>query len=232
MLETTGPMPLSEFEDKAAAFLTEHRRTLSAKTTQRRLGTYRSFGKWAGVPCLADYRAPTPPRAIPHPLPEGVAGVSAMVEAARSDQHKALVALCGLQGLRVEEAITVRAADVDITNGILTVHGKGDKFRHIPLFPDAIMAFASALVAARENGLPLVPITNRAARKAITRIGARAGISRPVSSHDLRATFATEAYNRSLDLRAVQELLGHSSSSTTELYTGVSMGKMRMAGGA
>ena len=64
---------------------------------------------------------------------------------------------------------------------------------------------------------------DRSARALITRLGERAGLRRAIASHDLRATFATEVYNRTRDMRLVQELLGHSRLSTTQKYTQVSL---------
>jgi len=61
----------------------------------------------------------------------------------------------------------------------------------------------------------------------ITLLGERAGLSRPIASHDLRATFGTAVFNKTGNLRTAQELLGHSSSATTEIYTGVDLKQMR-----
>jgi integrase/recombinase XerD len=77
----------------------------------------------------------------------------------------------------------------------------------------------------------VIHYSNRSARKAITAMGKRAGLSRAISSHDLRATFATELVNRGVNIRTVQELLGHASVATTEIYTGVGMDAMKAATG-
>ena len=70
---------------------------------------------------------------------------------------------------------------------------------------------------------PLIPLEDRNARALVTSIGARAGIKGPVSSHDLRATFATELYNKTHNIRLVQTLLGHASVTTTQAYLGIDM---------
>ena len=69
----------------------------------------------------------------------------------------------------------------------------------------------------------LVHYEDRSARKCITSLGRKAGLSRAISSHDLRATFATILNDRNVNIRVIQELLGHSSVATTEIYTGVGM---------
>lgn len=153
-----------------------------------------------------------------------------MIEAAKNAQQAALVGLCGYVGLRVGEALSIRTDDIDMSSMLLTVRGKGDKTRTVPVSDRAWSSISSAyVVALGAEDRRLVRYADRFARQIITNLGTRAGLSRPVKSHDLRATFGTEVFNKSLNLRAVQDLLGHSNSSTTEVYTGVSMDTMRSA---
>lgn len=213
-----------ECEPAVAAYLnaSEH----APKTQQRRLGTYRCFWKFLDrtYAFLDDYHGPTPARPDPHPLPGGMADVLTLIAHAWQPHHAALVALCGLCGLRVGEAVTVRPEDYDRVEETLYVMGKGARARVVP-----VNAIAQAFIenAIREGGDRIVPLANRSAREAITEIGRRCGIE--VKSHDLRATFATAAYEKSKDIRAVQELLGHSTSAQTEVYIRVAMKAMRAA---
>lgn len=230
-----------EMEGALATYLTHHRSQWAPKTVQRKLGTFRSWGKWNGAPdtFLSKYKAPKPAPPQPHPIPEGIDGVKAMIARTRNSQHKALCALTGLLGLRVGEAITVRPCDFNVSEMTLTVRGKGDKTRVVPVSDYAWqcirLQYSKRIVGDGRRSfdagyqLPLVSLTNRGARKAITRHAKNAGLSRHVASHDMRATFATAAYQKSKDLRAVQELLGHASSVQTQVYTGVSMSTMREA---
>jgi site-specific recombinase XerD len=220
-----------QFESRASAYLNANRRVWKPKTTGRKLTALRSYAKWAGMPdALSDYTAPTPARPTPHPIPDGIEGVCRMADVAENARQQALVSFCGLAGLRVAEALDATPAWIDAAAMTLTVWGKGDRQRTIPLSVKAWLRLApavgEAIVQPRER---IVSYSDRAAREAITRLGKKAGLSRNISSHDLRATFATAAYDKSKDLRAVQELLGHGSSKTTELYTGVSMENMRGA---
>lgn len=227
----TPEISMEEFEDTAMEWLQEHRREVAPKTTSRRLTSLRAFAKWAGWgPLLTEYSAPTPARGMPHPLPEGIEGVKRLIAAARYDTHKALVALCGLCGLRVAEALAVKPSHFDHEANTLTIRGKGDKTRVIPVSETAWEFLARPVTRAFiEGDRPVVGLKDRFARRVITELGERAGLQRHISSHDLRATFATAVYDKTLDLRTTQELLGHSSSQTTELYTGVTMDKMRGA---
>ena len=216
-------------EAQAARYLTARRGIWSPKTTVCRLTAFRSYAKWAGEPAfLASYKAPTPPRPIPHPIPEGIDGVLRMLAHTKTPTHAALVAFTGLLGLRVGEARSVTLASVNELERTLTIRGKGDRSRTIPISTHAWDAIRPALRLAAPFR-PIVDLPDRTARQALTSLGKRAGLTRRISSHDMRATLATAAYNGTRDLRVVQELLGHASSSTTECYTQVSQQAMRGA---
>lgn len=228
---TGGLVEMEEYEDLAMSWLNLTRSETAPKTTGRRLTSLRSFAKWAGHPGLLDeYVAPTPSKGQPHPLREGIEGVTRMIEVARTHEQKALVALCGLVGLRVTEARMTSVKHFDLHDMMLTVRGKGDKTRVVPVGKLAWSSISSAMVDGLSRpGERLISYQDRSARKCITTLGVKAGISRPVASHDLRATFATEVYNRTNDQRLVQELLGHANGSTTEIYIAVAKGKMKDA---
>jgi len=148
-----------------------------------------------------------------------------------NSEQQCLVALCGLMGLRVSEARSVHSGSFNLVDETLTVEGKGNKTRTLPVTAAAWKWIEPAYLDAItiEYRVPLINYSDRGARVLIARLGRKASLMRAISSHDLRATFATAAYNKSRDLRVVQELMGHSSSQTTEVYTGVVMEKMREA---
>lgn len=213
-----------------ARYLNDARLTLAPKTIERRLGTFRVWARWAGHPgLLANYRAPKPAPPQPHPIPEGIDGVVRMIASTRNPRHKALCALTGLMGLRVAEATSIKPDDFDLDNMLLRVRGKGDKLRYVPISDTAWKHLRSARNLAMKNGTTVVRLTPDGARRAITRHARKAGLSRHVSSHDMRATLATAAYELTHDLRAVQEILGHSDSKTTQVYTQVSQTAKRAA---
>jgi site-specific recombinase XerD len=235
---STG-IDLSTYDTQTKAFINELRQSPNASRSSvirymSSLRAYREFlaSQGADVPVpFVGYKAPTPYRLGAHPLPGGTADVHAMVEAATKLEHKLLIALCGFAGLRVSEArtITPRSVIRDEQGYLwLSVLGKGDKYREVPVSDDLRVILVPAM-SKREPDEPFVRLQDRGARKAITMIGIRAGISRTVSSHDLRHTFGSDIYNKTKDLRVTQELLGHASSSTTEGYTGISQEAMRKA---
>lgn len=223
-----------DLEHSAAQYLTENRDSWAPRTTLRKLAAIRSFATTNGQPkFLPNYRPPTPSRAMPHPLPEGIDGVMRMIDSTNNPRHKALLALCGLLGLRVDEAVNVESGHFfEDQNGTwLRVRGKGSKDRNVPVSPSVLAILAPAIKLSTVADTTVVKVTNSGARRSVARHGRRAGLSRPAASHDLRATFATAAYKNSLNLRAVQDLLGHASPVTTQVYTGVSPAEMRQAGG-
>ncbi len=206
---------------------------LAPSTVKRRVSTLRMFGQYVTGDdrFMTKYRAPHVAAGRSHPLPDLMDDVKRMIDTARQPHHKALVAMCGRLGFRVDEARRVTVNDFSDDDGIvISVHGKGDKGRDVPVSLSVMVDLTPAYtLACQTESRLLVPISDRAARRAITRIGRLAGVSRPVASHDLRHTFGTVAYEKSHDIRAVQELLGHASVETTQVYTGVGMATKRAA---
>jgi site-specific recombinase XerD len=194
---------------------------------------FRSWAKANGNPTfLGGYRLPTPPRPAPHLVDGGLDTVRGMIHSADEAHHRALLALCGLAGLRVGEATTVTCDDFDANARLMTVRGKGDKTRIVPVSMEAgcfvMPAFLLAMVRKLDGGdSRIVPLHTGSARKFVGRAGLAEGVH--IASHDLRAQFATTVYEKTLDIKAVQELLGHESVDTTRHYVGISMKTMRDA---
>ena len=228
-----SPLPMEMYPSMAMSWLNSQRMIVAPKTTGRRLSSLRSFAKWAGMKgCLDEYVAPTPARPMPHPLPEGMEGVRRMIAATNNHSHKAIVALCGMVGTRIAEALTLCPKDFDMEQMTVLIRGKGDKSRIVPVSTEAWSVIQRPVLdRAVFTGMtvPVINYQDRFARKIITDLGVRAGLRRPVSSHDLRMTFGSAVYEKTKDLRATQELVGHASSQTTELYTAVRLDTMRAA---
>lgn len=208
------------------------RNHLSPKTINRRLTSLRGFARWMGIrDPLHEYIAPQSGRPIAHPLPEGIEGVYRMLECCKNNEQEALVALCGLVGCRIGESLSTTTDWYDLDSRVVTIRGKGDKVRIVPLSERAWEhTMAAYVLGATRSDHHLVTYKDRFARQVIKNLGKRAGLRREVSSHDLRATFATEALDRSgNNIRVVQELLGHASVTTTEVYTGVRLKQMKDA---
>lgn len=233
MLLATVPSGMIEEQDfdlTAQMWLNETRATTAPKTTGRRLTSLRAFAKWAGWETeLSEYRAPTPGKTLPHPLPERLEGLVRLINVAANDDQRALVASCGFIGLRIAEALAFKPSWLDTSEMILRVRGKGDKERFVPVSRRAWLAISPAYIAAMSDDRPIIRYQDRSARKAITSMGRKAGLRRAISSHDLRATYATIMSENGVPIRVIQELLGHANVNTTQIYTGVGFESMMEA---
>lgn len=204
-------------------------------TLNRKLASSKGFCQH--LDCLDNlrrYDKPTIPPGKPHPLPEGIEGVYRMVEVTTDLRQRALVALCGLVACRISEARAVTFKDFTEPTQFeprqLKIFGKGDKYRDVPVSERAWKYIQPAFMMSFFNeGIPLVPYCDRVARDIVTDLGRKAGISRRVASHDLRATCATAIYRKTKDVLIVQRILGHASVITTQGYLGIMMSEMGMA---
>lgn len=224
-------LDLDEFEEMAMSWLQMKRQEVAPKTTQRRITSLRKFAQYVRLPgkILDDFIAPIPAKSVPHPIAEGMDGVLRLIKVCSKPQHEALVVLCGMVGLRVSEALAVRPSDFSLQGEKrLSVRGKGDKTRIVPVTDQAwdilLMPVGEALVAGNET---VVGLKDRFARQLIKNLGERAGLKYEIASHDLRATLATHVYNKTKNFRLVQEILGHASVNTTQIYIGIEFEKMR-----
>ncbi|HUE90401.1 MAG TPA: site-specific tyrosine recombinase XerD [Vicinamibacterales bacterium] len=159
----------------------------------------------------------------------------------RGLRDRALIELLYATGLRVSELVALRSQDLHLDAGYLTATGKGQKQRIVPVGDEAAAWVARyfrearpALAGARSS--PRVFVNARGGGPGITRVGfwkilkgyGRAiGISRQISPHVLRHSFATHLLERGADLRAIQMMLGHADLSTTQIYTHVIEARMR-----
>jgi site-specific recombinase XerD len=217
-----------------------------ASSLRRYYGWLRRTGVVAADPTV-ELSAPKGEGRLPHVLGSGElhhlldeapparpSDERATAPALRSRDEALLEVLYG-SGLRVGELCGIRAADVDLARARLTVWGKGSKQRVVPLSEPAVAALADWIeqwraevatsveaadfVFVNQRGRPMQP---RDVRRVLDR---RA--SSPTHPHALRHTFATHLLDGGADLRAVQELLGHSDLATTQLYTHVSKERLR-----
>lgn len=214
-------IPLDDLEGIAARWLNSKKRLIAAKSTGRRITAVKALGLAYKRIILVDYSAPTPPRMDPHPLPGGQADLKKILEACDLTEHEVLVTLTGCCGERISEARAQVPDDFDLQARKVKIIGKGDKVRIVPVSDFAWRILLPVIVGMKLDGRgdePMIAMGDRAARGLITALGVRAKISRAISSHDLRATFATEAYLNTKDIRAVQYLLGHASVTQTQLY--------------
>ena len=212
----------------------EHRRGLSPKSLQRRLSACRSFYQWllkhgriVANPAAA-IRAPKAPRKLPQVLDadEAMRLVEVPTDAPLGLRDRALLELFYSSGLRLSELCALHWRDLELGNGLVTVLGKGNKQRSVPVGSHA----RAALEHWREetkaaNDAPVfpgrhgAPISQRAVQIRIKQLAQRQGMFKHVHPHMLRHSFASHMLESSGDLRGVQELLGHADIATTQIYT-------------
>jgi integrase/recombinase XerC len=151
-------------------------------------------------------------------------------------RDRALIAILVLAGLRIAELQHLDRDDVDLIElEVLVREGKGGKDRSVPLHLDAAIAVEEYLNARVDDdqALFLSRLGKRASvrtlRDVVYRVAREALLRKKISPHKLRHTFATIVYDKTGDLMAVKELLGHESLKTTEIYTHLSRSRLRRA---
>lgn len=146
-------------------------------------------------------------------------------------RDRAILKLLFSSGLRVGELVTLKREGVNVNRGEFSVKGKGGRVRLVFLSNDAKAALADYLKSRNDTADPLflgtrikkgaLPVTARAVQRLLKRQAQLAGITKPVTPHTLRHSFATNLLRNGADLRSVQAMLGHASVTTTQLYTHV-----------
>ena len=213
------------------------------RTLMRGLAGARSFARFlerngkGKVGALAAIRTPKLPRSLPKPLAmkdaKRIADTDLRAGEARAPwvlaRDAAVLALLYGCGLRIAEALSLHRKDMP-SGDSLTVTGKGNKTRMVPVLPQVARLIAD-YVALCPLDLPADgplfvgarggPLTARVVQLAMARLRGALGLPGSATPHALRHSFATHLLARGGDLRAIQELLGHASLSTTQIYTAV-----------
>jgi integrase/recombinase XerD len=222
---------------------------LSAGSAARAVVAVRGLHKFAlregltAADPARDVRPPTPPRRLPKAISVGeverLLGAAGPGDGARTLRDRALLELLYGSGARISEAVGLDLDDLDLGDGFVRVSGKGGKVRVVPVGGYACRAVDAYLVRARTTlagagrGTPALFLNARGGR--LSRQGAwmvlRAAAERArlsdVSPHTLRHSFATHLLDGGADVRVVQELLGHASVTTTQVYTLVTVQRLR-----
>jgi len=237
--------------DRLAAYVAQLRADgLAATTIARRVAALRSFyrhqmllGARPDNPA-AELDLPRRRRALPKTLSPGE--VERLIEAAtgttpRSLRDRALVELLYGAGLRVSEAVGLERASVDLEQRLVRAIGKGSKERIVPIGREAVDALRRYLARGRpyldKRHRPELflnaqggPLTRAGAFLILRRLAGAAGLDpERIHPHLLRHSFATHLLEGGADLRAIQELLGHATISTTQVYTRVESRRLRSA---
>ena len=219
-------------------------------TTARKLATLRSFYKYLvrrnqiDASPMTGVRTPKQEKRLPKCLT--VEQIQALLDApgdadVLACRDKAILEVLYSSGARVSEVVELTIADIDLDEGILRVLGKGRKERLTPIGSQAIDAVRRYLdlrgldsridpvkpeqrVFLNKHGGPL---STRSVRRKLDKYLGMVGLDPGISPHTLRHSFATHLLNNGADLRSVQELLGHQSLSTTQVYTHLTTTRMK-----
>src|SRR5688500_11136037 len=223
-------------------------------TTARKLATLRSFYKFLmrrgqiSVNPLSTIRTPKQEKRLPKCL--DLDQIQKLLDTPGDGdllaaRDRAMLEVLYSSGIRVSELVELDMSDLDLQEGVLRVRGKGRKDRLTPIGSQAIKALqryfehraadsrmagsaqqAGGRVFLNKHGQSL---STRSVRRKLDKYLVAAGLDPGISPHTLRHSFATHLLNNGADLRSVQELLGHQSLSTTQIYTHLSTGRMKDA---
>ena len=225
------------------AFMAARRRaSLSGRSLARTMSALRALFRWLEAQDIVRSRTilqvalPKVPHGVPKPLTVAKAaevvdgGLSAEIDwiAARDTAVLLLLYCCGL---RISEATGLRRGDAPLSGrDVLRITGKGGKERLVPVLPvvqEAVQRYLDLCPYPLEKGDPLFagakggPLSPRIVQLAMQNLRAELGLPETATPHALRHSFATHLLSAGADLRQIQELLGHASLSTTQVYTEV-----------
>jgi integrase/recombinase XerD len=189
-------------------------------------------------------KPPRPPSRLPKALPlneiESILEAAGTPDTALAKRDRALLEFLYGTGARISEAVGLDVDDLDLTEKSVLLRGKGSKQRIVPIGSFAVTAIEDYLAAARpallsaKSPTGAVFLNSRGGRLSrqsawtvLARAAERAGVKTDVSPHTLRHSFATHLLDGGADVRVVQELLGHASVTTTQIYTLVTVEKLR-----
>ncbi len=250
----TGHM-LAADVNRIRAFLTrldEHQ--YSSATMARKIATLRSFYRWIDrcsmIPAnpMLLIRTPRQNKRLPKAI--DVRQVEQLLSAPDDSdllgaRDRAILETLYSTGIRVSELVGINRGDVDVVGQAMIVRGKGKKERIVPLGSHAIASLQHYVAmlekdprSAGQNGDREAPLfinkhggrlSTRSVRRKVSKYLAKAGLDPDISPHTLRHSFATHLLDNGADLRSVQELLGHQSLSTTQVYTHLSSQRLRDA---
>ncbi|MFW5845703.1 MAG: tyrosine recombinase XerC [Planctomycetota bacterium] len=231
------------------AFVADSAEGRAASSTARLVATLRSFGRYLARTERLPHnpagllRAPKHRRRLPHLL--DTEEIGALLEAPDQDTHaglrdRAILEVLYSTGLRVGELVALDDAAIDPLAGMIRVRGKGNRMRLAPLGRPAVLAWEHYRLrrdAVHGRGIPdrgaflslrrARRLADRDVRRLLDKHIRACGLSPKTSPHTLRHSFATHLLMGGADIRGVQELLGHASLNTTQIYTHLDIDRLR-----
>lgn len=223
------------------------RKNNSASSVSRKLSAIRTFHKFLLLEKLVDENISLgislPKKEKKLPVVLSIEEVDTLIEATIGDKpldlrNRAMLELLYGGGLRITELLDLRLSDLHINMGFIDVIGKGNKARIVPIGEEAAFAVSEYITKARTH-LKKIPgdilfVNSRGSEisrvgfyKTLKKLALKAGIPKEISPHTLRHSFASHLLENGVDLRMVQELLGHEDISTTQIYTHISKKQLK-----
>lgn len=223
---------------------------LAASSVARAIAAVRGLHRFAlddglvAVDVSRDVRPAAPPRRLPKAIPiedvERLLDAAGYAGTALAIRDRALLELLYGTGARISEAVGLSVDDLDLTDNTVLLTGKGDKQRRVPVGSYAAKAVGAYLVQSRPvlaaagtgNSRLFLnarggPLSRQSAWVVLRTAAEKAGLTAGISPHTLRHSFATHLLEGGADVRVVQELLGHASIMTTQIYTLVTVDTLR-----
>ena len=245
-MQGTGALASVDQTDMRAWMAAERQRGLGARSLARALSAVKSFYQWLGErdgfepTAVLATRSPKYQRKLPRPLAEDAA--KAMIDTVElqardgwvAARDAAVVTLLYGCGLRISEALGLKGRDAPLPE-TLKIKGKGGKERIVPVLPaarEAVDDYLRLCPHPQQPDSPLFrgvrggPLNPRQIAKVMEQSRMQLGLPATATPHAMRHSFATHLLNAGGDLRAIQELLGHASLSTTQAYTAVDASRL------
>ncbi|MDY5128817.1 site-specific tyrosine recombinase XerD [Actinotignum urinale] len=248
-LENRGVNQLEKITEEDVESLPESLETMAPASVARCVVAVRTFHKFLYDEGILEKNPATfaHPPSTPQRLPKALSieEIQALLDAKSADdpislRDRALLEILYGTGARISEAVNLTADDIDTESGFIRYFGKGRKERIVPLGSYAVTALEAYIVrarpvlAAKGSGTSVLflnkrgrPLSRQSAWGIIQEASEIAGLGKKVSPHSLRHSFATHLLQGGADVRIVQEMLGHSSVTTTQIYTRVTRDTMR-----
>ncbi len=236
----------TEYLRSFLAYLAES--SYSPATMARKIATLRSFYKWLERNGVIEtnpmtlIRTPRQKKRLPKAI--DVEQVEKLLSAPNDktllgSRDRAILETLYSTGIRVSELVGINFGDIDETGHAIIIRGKGRKERIVPLGTHAMTALSHYTDTLRVNNIPNdsedplfinkhnTRLSTRSVRRKVSKYLEQVGLDPSISPHTLRHSFATHLLDNGADLRSVQELLGHQSLSTTQVYTHLTTKRMR-----
>ena len=220
-----------------------HDKEYAAKSISRKVASLKAFFNFlfrrkliSSNPALF-LRSPKLPETLPHFLT--LEEMEAILSAPKgmmwhTYRDRAILEVLYSTGIRVGELVSLTLENISFIEEVVKVKGKGEKERVVPIGKPAVHALVEYLERRPAKNQKRVflnkygkPLTGRSVERMVAKYGKKAAVNKQVTPHTFRHTFATHLLERGADLRSVQELLGHKNITTTQIYTHLTVEKLR-----